>query len=151
MISIRNRKEFFAGLFFLAFGLGAVWVARGYPMGTAVRMGAGYFPIMLGGILALLGLVIVVKSFSGENGPLPRLVWRPLLLISISVVLFAVLINLFGLILTAVILVFVSGLGGVSFRWRESLVLGVMLAMLSAGLFVYGLGLLFPLWPRLGG
>lgn len=151
LIKIRNPKNFCAGLFFTAFGLAGAWIARGYPIGTAVRMGAGYFPIMLGGVLAVLGLVITGKSLVGPTETSPRLLWRPLLLISVSVVLFGLLIRPLGLVLTTVLLVLVSGFAGVSFRWRESLALGALLALLSAALFVYGLGLLFPLWPGLGG
>lgn len=151
MIKIRKPKDFCAGLFFTAFGLASVWIARGYPMGTARRMGAGYFPIVLGGVLAVIGLVITVKSLLGEREPFSRLSWRPLLLISVSIVLFGLLIDPLGLILTTVVLVLVSGLAGFSFRWLESLALGGVLAVACAALFVYVLGLLIPLGPRLGG
>ncbi len=117
-------------------------------MGTALRMGAGYFPILVGGVLAGVGLVVSVRAFWGESKPFPQLAWRPLLMILISVVLFGLLIERLGLVLTTVVLVLVSRLAGIKFRWLESLALAGLLAMVCAALFVYGLSLLFPLWPR---
>jgi hypothetical protein len=151
MISISRPKDFCAGLFFMAFGLVALWVAGGYPLGTAFNMGAGYFPTLVGGLLVIIGFVIAAGGLFGEREAGPRLKWKPLLLISLSIVLFGLLIKVIGLILTSVIMVLVSRLGGMSFQWLESLVLGVLLAAFCAMLFVYGLGLLLPLWPRLGG
>lgn len=80
---IRNGKDFWAGLMFLAFGLGFSGVAwKNYNMGTAVRMGPAYFPVVLGGLLALLGAWVFFKSFnSGEESSLRPLQFRPLVLI----------------------------------------------------------------------
>ena len=61
-ISIRSPRDFCAGLIFLFFGALAAYIARDYPMGSAVRMGPGYFPYLLGILLALLGMVICIKS-----------------------------------------------------------------------------------------
>jgi hypothetical protein len=62
-MKIRNQKDFWAGLMFLAFGLAFAIVARNYQMGTAVRMGPAYFPTVLGGLMAVLGLIILLRSF----------------------------------------------------------------------------------------
>jgi hypothetical protein len=62
-MKIRNQKDFWAGLMFLAFGLGFAIIARNYQMGTAVRMGPAYFPTVLGGLMAVLGAIVLVRSF----------------------------------------------------------------------------------------
>ena len=62
-MKITNGKDFWAGLMFIAFGLGFMIVATNYAMGTAVRMGPAYFPTVLGGMLAVLGAVIFLRSF----------------------------------------------------------------------------------------
>jgi len=120
-------------------------------MGTTMRMGAGYFPIMVGGLLTVIGLIITATALAGKKESFPRLAWRPLIVITISLVLFGLLVKPLGLILAIIITVLVSRLSETPFRWFESLALGSFLAFVSAALFVYGLGLLLPLWPRLGG
>jgi len=62
-MKIRNQKDFWAGLMFLAFGLAFALVALNYQMGTAVRMGPAYFPTVLGGLMAVLGLIVFLRSF----------------------------------------------------------------------------------------
>ena len=62
-MKITNGKDFWAGLMFIAFGLGFMLVAQNYAMGNAVRMGPAYFPTVLGGMLAVLGAVIFLRAF----------------------------------------------------------------------------------------
>ncbi|MBI4633641.1 MAG: tripartite tricarboxylate transporter TctB family protein [Deltaproteobacteria bacterium] len=149
MIKIRNPKDLCAGLFFMVFGLSAVLISRTYPLGTAFRMGAGYFPILIGGILFLIGLVIVIKAFFGARESLSLPKWRPLLFIVISIILFGLMIKPLGLVVTAFIVVMTSGLAGERFHVREMILLATVLAVLSAVLFVSILGLPFPVWPQL--
>lgn len=146
-MGIRNRKDFFTGLIFLFFGGLAMVVARHYPMGTVMRMGPGYFPSVLGGLLALLGVVIALRALwlRGE-APTP-LALRPLLLVLGAVLAFALLVHSLGLVLATLALVVMSCAGGLEFHSREVAVLYLVLAALALGLFVYGLGLPFKLWP----
>jgi putative tricarboxylic transport membrane protein len=62
-MKVTNGKDFWAGLMFISFGLGFMWVSQSYPMGTAVRMGPAYFPTVLGGMLAVLGGVVFFRAF----------------------------------------------------------------------------------------
>jgi hypothetical protein len=149
MAKIRNPKDLCAGLFFMVFGLSAVFISRRYPLGTAFRMGAGYFPTLIGGILFLVGFVIAMKAFFGAEKSLTFPKSRPVLFIVISIILFGLLIKPLGLILTAFIVVITSRLAGENFHIRETISLAAVLAALSAVLFVYVLGLLFPVWPQL--
>ena len=97
-MKIKAPKDFWSGLMFIAFGVGFMIVARNYAMGTAVRMGPAYFPTVLGGILALIGLAIFAKSFVTNGPPVPRIVLRPMTLIIVAIVLFGVFLKPLGLI-----------------------------------------------------
>ena len=146
---IANPRDFWAGLLFGGFGLFmSLYAATHYKIGTAVRMGPGYFPLWVGGIVFVLGLVLALRALRVEGPPLPRLYWRPALFILGGSIAYGYLLKPLGLVLATVILVMVSAAGGHEFRWRETLALAVALALFSLGVFVYGLGLPFPLWPE---
>jgi hypothetical protein len=144
---IRAPKDFWAGLMFIAFGLGFMIVARNYAMGTAVRMGPAYFPTVLGGLLALIGLAIFVKSFVSDGPRVPRIVLRPMALILIALILFGIFLKPLGLIVCAAILIGLGALGGHEFKSREVAILYVVLASFSVAVFVKGLGLPIPTCP----
>jgi len=147
-VKIKSPKDFWAGLMFLGFGLFfTVWAVASYQMGTAVRMGPAYFPALLGGLLAVLAVVILAGSLA-VNGPrVPPFNFRPLVLIVVACVAFAYLVKPVGLVLSILVLVVVSSLGGHEFKWKEVAILFVVLAIFSVGVFVKGLTLPFPLWP----
>lgn len=144
---IRAPKDFWAGLMFVAFGLGFMIVARNYAMGTAVRMGPAYFPTVLGGLLALIGLAIFVKSFVTNGPPVPRIVLRPMTFILIAIILFGVFLRPLGLIVCAAILIGLGALGGHEFKTKEVAILYVVLTIFSVAVFVKGLGLPIPTCP----
>ena len=146
-MKIRNPKDFLAGLMFIAFGLAAVILAYNYNMGTAARMGPAYFPKVLGGVLAVLGAIILVESFVVEGTAPKNFALRPLILILLSTIIFGVLLRPLGLVLALFALIVVSALGGHEFKWKEVLILFVILAAGSVAVFVYGLQLQFPIWP----
>jgi hypothetical protein len=132
---------------FAAFGVGFAWVAQNYQMGTSVRMGPAYFPTVLGGLLAVLGIAIVVVSLVSAGPPVARFFFRPLILIVLAVVLFGLLLKPLGLVLSLAVLVGVGAFGGFEFKWKEVSILYVVLAIFSAWVFVKGLGLPIPIWP----
>ncbi len=140
-------KDFFAGLVFLGFGAGAIVIARSYPMGTAMRMGPGYFPTLLGGLLSLLGLLLVARALWLRDEPVEAWAFRPLLLVHGAVVAFALAIQSLGLVVATLALVGLSRLGDRDFRALEVAGLFLFLTALAIGLFVYGLGLPFRIWP----
>lgn len=147
MIVIRDPKDFASGLLFLLAGLGAVLVARDYPMGSALRMGPGYFPTLLGAALALVGLVLVGRACWRPGSPVGRVSLRPLLLATASILVFAALIRPAGLAVATAALVIVSRFGAPARRPLETLTLALLLAGLAVGLFVYALRLPFDAWP----
>jgi hypothetical protein len=140
-------KDFWAGLMFIGFGIGFAVIAQNYQMGTAVRMGPAYFPTVLGGLLAVLGLVILVQSFAIAGPKVPAFLFRPLILILVAIVLFGLFLKPLGLVVASAIMLFVGALGGHEFRWREVAILSVILIVFSVLVFVKGLGLPFPIWP----
>jgi hypothetical protein len=144
---LRGNKDFLAGLLFLAIGAGAIIVARAYPFGTAMRMGSGYFPTVLGGILVLFGVFLMARGArSGERGPVTW-GWKPLACIVASMVLFGFLLPRVGLVPALVVLFFTSALGGREFRFGEVLALTAVMTAFAAVVFLYVLKLPFQLFP----
>jgi hypothetical protein len=148
-VRIKSPKDFWAGLMFIAFGLfAAVWAYANYQMGTAVRMGPAYFPIVLGGLLALLGAAVFIESLAVEGPPVPYMNLRPLVMICVACVVYGYIMKPAGLVVATAALVFISAFGGHEFRWKEVTILYIVLAVFSVLVFVKGLTLPFPLWPE---
>ena len=147
-MKIKSPKDFWSGLMFLVFGLFyLLWALTHYQLGTAVRMGPAYFPVLLGGLLAFLALIILASSLSVEGPPVPTFHYRPLIFITVAIVLYGYLMKPLGLILATAALVYVSAFGGHEFKWKEVTILFVIVAVFSWAVFVKGLTLPFPLWP----
>jgi putative tricarboxylic transport membrane protein len=144
---IRGAQDFFAGLLFIGFGVLALYLGRDYPFGSAMRMGPGYFPMVLGGILSVLGLLIVLKGLAVPGPPVGRLALLPTALILASVALFAITVENAGILVAVALVTIVSALPSGAFRWREVLILTVVMAALAVGLFTKGLGLPFKVFP----
>ena len=144
---LRSSKDFLAGLLFLAIGAGAIAIARNYPFGTAMRMGSGYFPTVLGGILVLLGVFLMARGArSGEGTPVTW-GWTPLACIAASMLLFGFLMPRLGLVPALVALFFTAALGGREFRFKEVLALTAVMTAFAAVVFVYVLKLPYQLFP----
>ena len=144
---ITNQKDFYAGLIFVFFGALAMLMARNYPMGSAARMGPGYFPTILGGIVSVLGFILLALGLLESGEAINPLVPRPLVLVLGAVLGFALFVDLLGLVLATLVLVVVSCLGGSEFRLREVAILYLVLAALAVGLFVFSLGLPIKVLP----
>ena len=144
-LTLRSNKDFWAGLMFAGTGAGAMFVARTYPVGTTLRMGPGYFPSLLGLILICFGLYIMVRGL--RKGEMIKGHWsiRALIILPLSVVAFGVTMELAGFIPALVALVFVSAASGREFEIVEVLLLTMFLTTASAALFIWGLGLPYPL------
>ncbi|PVY81397.1 MULTISPECIES: tripartite tricarboxylate transporter TctB family protein [Cupriavidus] len=146
---IRSQKDFASGLMFILVGFGFSWVARGYSMGTAAKMGPGYFPFWLGIVLALLGALVLFGSLSSktEEDSLARWDIKTLLWILGSVVLFGLLLKPLGMVLSVLVLVLVSSMASHEFSWKGAILNAVILVLISLGAFVYGINLQMPVWP----
>ncbi len=148
-MKIYNRRDFNAGLMFLAIGLGFGMYSLEYSLGTATRMGPGYFPLMLSIIVGALGLIVLVMSFipaDAQEPPGPT-DWRGIGLILASVALFALLLPYTGFIIAVLALVFLAATGSEESKTKETALLAIGLLALGVGVFGYGLELQFPILP----
>ncbi len=146
-MKIRGPKDFYSGLVFVFFGLLALVLSRSYPMGSAMHMGPGYFPKILGGLLVLLGLIIAIRGLLKMSEEIKAWAPLPLVMVLAAVVVFAYTLQPLGLVLATLALVVISCLGGSDFRIREIFVLYLLMAVLVVGIFIYGVGLPLKVWP----
>lgn len=138
---IRNHQDFWSGVFFTVCGGAAVVLARNYPLGTASRMGPGYFPTLLGGLLLLIGVIITVRAMRHAGERVHPILSRPLVLVLAAMLGFGAALKFLGLVPAIAALVAVSSAAGAEFRRREVAISATLLCALSVGLFVWGLGL----------
>jgi Tripartite tricarboxylate transporter TctB family len=148
-VKIRSQKDFWCGVVFFAIGIAFVLIARNYRLGTAARMGPGFFPIILGGLLAGLGALLAVPAIVRDGDAFPRLHLRPLLAILAAIVIFALLLQPLGFVLAAVVLIMIGGFADPELRRVESVGLALLLTAFSVGVFVLLLGMPLNLWPNL--
>ncbi|CAG9179604.1 hypothetical protein LMG23992_04015 [Cupriavidus laharis] len=148
---IRKQTDFLSGLMFIVVGLSFSFVARGYSMGTAARMGPGYFPFWLGIVLALLGAVVAFGATSkeGEADRMARWDIKTLLWILGSVVLFGLMLKPLGMVVSVLALVLVSSMASHEFNWKGAILNAVVLVAISTVAFVYGINLQMPMWPAI--
>jgi putative tricarboxylic transport membrane protein len=143
---LHNNRDALAGLLFSAIGVMAFVGAEDYPMGFTERMGPGYFPMVLGGILTLFGICIFVRGLLSGEPVQGEWGWKPLVLITLAIVLFGFLMERLGLVPALVAVFFASALGGHEFRFRETLLLTLVMGTFAVGVFFYGLKLPYPLF-----
>lgn len=148
-MQLRNKQDFWSGVMFILLGLGFAWKATSYSMGTAARMGPGYFPHWLGILMAILGLVILLSSLrkKAEKTQVDRFDFKILAIIVGSIVLFGFILRPLGLVISLFVLVAVSSLASHEHSWKVSLLNALFLTVLCWLSFVKGLGLVFPIWP----
>jgi hypothetical protein len=157
-VLIKSEKDFFSGLMFTIVGGAFAFGATTYNIGTGARMGPGYFPLLLGIVLAILGMIITAQALiSGRPGgdKIGAFAWRPLCFIIGANLLFGVLLGglpsigvpAMGLIVAIYGLTLVASLAGERFNFKEVLIVATVLALMSYGAFIMLLKLQFPVWP----
>ncbi|MGH8621261.1 MAG: tripartite tricarboxylate transporter TctB family protein [Burkholderiales bacterium] len=142
---LRNNRDVIAGLLFIVLGALAVALARDYPFGTTMRMGPGYFPTVLGGILLLFGVTVLVRGLRSGEKVKGDWGWKPLALITLSIILFGALLDRVGMVPASVATIVVAAAAGREFRLKEVLILAVVMTVFSVAVFLYGLKLPYPL------
>jgi len=146
-MKVRDPQDFWAGLMFMVLGSAFMWLAQNYAYGSAAKMGPGYFPTMLGGLLVALGLITLLRGLVFDGQAISRFNWKPLMLVMGSVVVFGIALPWLGLVVAIFAMVIISALGGHEFKLKEVLILAVLLTIGSVAVFNYGLQLQFPIWP----
>lgn len=119
-----------------------------FSVGTAARMGPGYFPALVSGLLVFCGVLILIPALM-RAGPVPNFEVRPLLWISLSVLAFALLVLPFGLVPAVMAQTVLASISDRKLSWKGSLALGVALCVGATVIFKMGLGVILPTfaWP----
>lgn len=158
-MKIKSQPDFYSGLMFIGTGVAFAWGATNYNIGSGARMGPGYFPLILGILMALIGALITFKALTLETGDGEKIgawAWRPLSYIIAANVVFGILLagvrnfNLpaFGLIVAIYALTFIASMAQTDWKFKRTFILATVLAVGSYLVFVMALALQFPVWPE---
>ena len=157
-MNIKSQKDFFSGLMFMGVGAAFAWGATTYSIGSGARMGPGYFPLVLGFLLAMLGAIITFKALVIETEDGEKMgawAWKPLFFIIVANLVFGVLLGglpsiklpAMGMIAAIYALTFIASLAGEEFKLKEVVILATVLAVMSYLGFIVLLKLQFLAWP----
>jgi len=142
---IRKSKDLWSGLIFFCFGAIFVYFGRKYPMGTAMRMGPAYFPTVLGGLLAFIGIILITKTLFKPGLPVDTMRYSKIFFITTSNILFALMFRRIGLVISLILLVLIGAFASQRFRWGYAISLAIGLAIGSTIIFVLLLHLPMPI------
>ena len=157
-MNLKNQKDFFAGLLFIVLGVGFAWRASRYSLGQAANMGPGYFPLLLGAVLTLLGGILFFKALvfeTEDGGRIGAWAWRALCFTVLANLVFAALmaglpwfgLPPMGLVTASLVLTLLAAKAGADFRWKEGLLLALVLTLVSYLVCIVLLKLHIPAWP----
>jgi putative tricarboxylic transport membrane protein len=144
---IRSPKDFWAGLIFVAIGVGFILLAQQYRLGDMHRMGPAMFPSLVGALLAVLGAILTLRAFVLDGAAVPRFYARPIGVSLLAIVLFGIALQWLGLVAAIAALVLVGAYAARDVRPLENLALAAAMIVFSVAVFVWLLGLPLPLWP----
>lgn len=147
---IKSQKDFWSGLMFIVVGLGFAWGAMNYSFGSSARPGPAYFPFGLGLLLAVLGGMVLFKALvvaTDDGEPIGKIAWKPMLIITGSVVMFGFILPRLGMLVSLPLLILVASLAGDEFHWKDAIISIAVLTLGSWLVFIKGLSLVIPLWP----
>lgn len=149
---IRHPKDFWTGIIFLFFGLGAIIIGLDYEMGTAGRMGPAYFPTVLGSLLSIVGAIAVIRSFLQPGEAISKFYVKEIVIILSAVLLFGFMMRGAGLVPAVLVIVLLSAYASPKFRLGQAALLAGGLAIFAVVVFVKLLGLPMPIFgPWFGG
>jgi hypothetical protein len=153
-LKLKSQKDFWSGLMFTVAGIAFAWGATAYNFGSAARPGPGYFPFGLGVLLAILGAIVLLKSLTvdtPDGDPVEKFAWRPIIVITLSLVVFGFVLPKLGMIISLPLLVVMASFAGDEFHPVEVAINAAVLTVGSWLIFIKGLGLTIPLWPTILG
>ena len=143
--NIRSSSDFWAGLIYIAFGATALIAARDYGMGSALRMGPGYFPSLLAWVLTGIGVISALRGLRGKGEPVKGLSLRGILFIAGPIVMFAFILRGAGLLIALPLLIITSAHASAHFNWTRTLLLAAGLTAFCSLVFIKALGIPMPL------
>lgn len=143
-----NTQDFYAGVLFIVVGIAFAIGATNYNIGVAANMGPGYFPLVLGTILAVIGTIITFKSIITKvKYPVGPIAWRPLIFIITANIAFGLSITSGGLISGIYALTFIAAFAGDNFKFKEIFILATILSVSSYFVFIKLIKLQLEMWP----
>jgi putative tricarboxylic transport membrane protein len=145
---IKSTQDFATGLLFIGVGLAALWIGAGYHMGTVQRPGTGVLPRILSWCLIGTGALLWVKALLSEGPGLTRWAWRPVVMVALATVAFALMIDRFGLVVSMLVSMTLAALGTPETRWREYTAFALIMVVIGVGMFIYGLRMPIPILPK---
>lgn len=157
-MKIQSEKDFYSGVMFASVGTAFAWGASSYSIGSGARMGAGYFPLILGILLAVLGIAIAAKALvtrTPGGDKIGKFAWKPLFFIITANLVFGACIGglpviglqPMGLVVGIYLLTFIAAKAGSEFKFKEVLIVATILNVMSYVAFIVLLKLQFPVWP----
>jgi hypothetical protein len=146
MLRVKSPQDFGAGVVFVLIGLAGLYFGNELAFGTAARMGPGYFPMLLSGLIVAIGMIIGFRGLAVEGPPIEPVQLRPIFFIIAAILIFGFLIESTGLALTAILLTIFAAYARPEVNVRETILLGVGLAVFTVVVFVYVLGQALPAW-----
>jgi hypothetical protein len=145
-VDLQNNKDFLAGLLMIGVASIAFYMALDYPFGSALRMGPGYFPRVLAGILMTFGLYVMIRGIKSGEKVGGAWGWKALAFITVAFVVFGWLMDRIGMIPSLVVMFFLAAFAGHQFKWIEVTILTVIMTAFAWGVFIWGLGLPYRLF-----
>lgn len=147
-LKVKSPQNLAGGLVLIVFALFVLWNTDDLATGVAMRMGPGYFPKLLAILIAACGVVMTGMSLAVDGPRLESWDLKSTALILLSIVVFAFAIRTLGLVITGALLVLISSFASRDLRWRETLLFGAGLLVLTVLMFPIALNLPLPIWPR---
>jgi putative tricarboxylic transport membrane protein len=146
MSRVKDQKDFWSGILFVAFGCAGLWLGRSYPVGSLSRMGPGFFPMAMSIALVGTGAFLLARSLIVAGEPVERIAFWPQLLVLAAMVAFGLLIERVGLAVAVIAVAVISGVAAQGLRWFELVALAIAMSAFSVVLFVHLLGQPVPVW-----
>ncbi len=146
MIRIKSPQDFGAAIVFIAIGLAGFYFGSDLRLGTAARMGPGYFPMILSGCIMAIGVLIGARALVFDGPGIERFQLRPIGMLVIASLIFGYAIEEVGLAIAGVAMILVAAYAGRGARLKESLILAVLLTIFAIVVFVWALGQPLPVW-----
>ncbi len=141
----KDTRDIIGGFALVAIGLFAAVYAQRYDIGELQEMGPGYFPVALGILLMILGLFVAIPAFFREGTSI-NIEWKSLIWVLVSIAIFALALTKLGLIVATILSVIAASIPSKS-SWKTRLILSVCIALLTYVVFLFGLGMVLPVWP----
>ena len=145
---IKSGQDLLTGLLFIVVGGAGLWIGADYPMGTAQRPGTGVLPYILSWCLIGTGGLLWIKAMLAEGPGLTGWAWRPIIMITLATIAFALLIDQGGLVVAMLVSMTLAALGTPETRWREYTMFAAIMVVIGVGMFIYGLRMPIPILPR---